>query len=118
MGLPPGTLVRIGERKAEAVRITLIEYNEKDLQESQIVDINECAGFRETSTVTWINVDGNHNVEIVDRVGRFFDLHPLILEDVLNTNQRPKFEDYDSHLFLCQGCSGVWEVKDLCSQNR
>jgi len=119
MGLPPGTLVHIGERKAESVRITLIEYDEKDFQERQIADINECAGFRETSTVTWINVDGIHKVDIVDRVGRFFDLHPLILEDILNTNQRPKSEDYDSHLFfvlkmlMCVGDQGLVQSEQV-----
>lgn len=98
-GLPPGTLVHIGERRAEASRVTVIEYDAKDFREKQISDIEKCAPFRDTSTVSWINVDGIHDVHIIERLGRLFDMHPLILEDVLNTSQRPKFEDYESHVF-------------------
>jgi magnesium transporter len=99
-GLPPGTLVHIGEKKAESVRITYLDYDEQNFQEKQVTDIEECFPFKETPTVTWINIDGIHEVSIIEKVGKHFDLHPLILEDILNTTQRPKFEDYDSHLFL------------------
>jgi magnesium transporter len=98
-GLPPGTLVHIGEKKAESVRINLIDYDEQDFRERQIENIEECFPFKATPTVTWINIDGLHNVDIVEKVGKHFDLHPLILEDILNTTQRPKFEDYDGHMF-------------------
>lgn len=99
-GLPPGTLVHIGEKKAEKIRITYLDYNEQNFQEKQVSAIEECFPFRETQTITWINIDGIHDVDIIEKIGRHFGLHPLILEDVLNTTQRPKFEDYDSHLFV------------------
>jgi magnesium transporter len=99
-GLPPGTLVHIGEKKAEKVRITYIDYDEQNFQERQVPDIEECFPFKETQTITWINIDGIHNVDIIEKIGKHFDLHSLILEDILNTTQRPKFEDYDSHLFI------------------
>jgi magnesium transporter len=99
-GLPPGTLVHIGEKKVEQVRITYLDYDDQSFQEKQASDINECFSLKETSTVSWINVDGIHEVSVIERIGQHFDLHPLILEDVLHTTQRPKFEDYDSHIFI------------------
>ena len=99
-GLPPGTLVHIGQKKAKAVRITLIDYDEHSFQEKQVTDIKECFALKETPTVTWINIDGIHEVNITEKIGENFELHPLILEDILNTTQRPKFEDYDSHLYI------------------
>jgi len=99
-GLPPGTLVHIGEQKVEQVRITYLDYNEQNFQEKQAESIDECFPFKDTQTVSWINVDGIHEVGVIESIGRHFDLHPLILEDILNTTQRPKFEDYDGHIFV------------------
>jgi magnesium transporter len=99
-GMSPGTLVHIGEKKAEKVRITYLDYNEQSFQEKQVADIEECFPFKESQTITWINIDGIHDVDIIEKIGKHFDLHPLILEDILNTTQRPKFEDYDNHLFI------------------
>ena len=99
-GLPPGTLVHIGEKKAEQVRITLIDYDEQSFQEKQVATIEECFQFKSTSTVTWINIDGIHQVDIIEKIGKEFELHPLILEDILNTGQRPKFEDYENIIFV------------------
>jgi len=99
-GMSPGTLVHIGEKKAEKVRITYLDYNEQSFQEKQVANIEDCFPFKETQTITWINIDGIHDVDIIEKIGKHFDLHPLILEDILNTTQRPKFEDYDNHLFI------------------
>ena len=99
-GLPPGTLVHIGEKKTEKVRITLIDYNEQDFQERTVDNIEECFLFKETPTVTWINIDGLHQIETIEKIGKNFELHPLILEDILNTGQRPKCEDYEKCLFM------------------
>jgi magnesium transporter len=99
-GLPPGSLVYVGEWKVESIRITLLDYDEKQFEEKQVGNVEECFPFRKTPTVTWINIDGIHDVEIIGRVGKAFDLHPLLLEDILNTGQRPKFEDYQDCAFL------------------
>ncbi len=98
-GLPPGTLVHIGEKKTEKVRITLIDYTEQDFQERTVDNIEECFPFKETPSITWINIDGLHQIETIEKIGRHFELHPLILEDILNTGQRPKHEDYEKYLF-------------------
>jgi len=99
-GLPPGTLIHIGEKKVESVRITVIDYDEQNFQEKQVSNIEECFQFKTAPTVTWINIDGIHHVDIIEKLGRQFELHPLILEDILNTGQRPKFEDFNDYIFI------------------
>jgi magnesium transporter len=99
-GLPPGTLVHIGEKKVEKAKISLIDYDETQFQERQVKTIEECVPFKDTSTVTWINIDGIHEVDIIAKLGTHFGLHPLLLEDILNTEQRPKMEDYGDYIFV------------------
>jgi len=99
-GLAPGTLVYVGEVQAEPVRITYIDYDEKQLQETQASKIEECFEFKETPTVSWINIDGLHDVPLIEKLGEHYELHPLMLEDVLSTVQRPKFEDYEQYVFV------------------
>jgi len=99
-GLPPGSLIHIGELKAERTRITIIDYSEERFQETEAKTVEECFPFKESPTVTWINIDGVHEPDIVEKIGNHFDLHPLILEDILNTGQRPKLEDLGSYLFI------------------
>jgi magnesium transporter len=99
-GLAPGTLVHIGERKAETVRITYMDYDEQNIQEKQVASIEECFPFKSTPTVSWINIDGLHDVELTEKLGKEFELHSLILEDILNTGQRPKVEDFDKYIFV------------------
>jgi magnesium transporter len=99
-GSPPGTLVHVGEKRSEVVRITYMDYDEANFQEKQAANIEECFPFKATPSVTWINIDGLHDVQVIEKLGRQFDLHPLILEDVLNTEQRPKFEDFEKYFFV------------------
>ena len=99
-GLPPGTLIHVGEKKVEVVRVTYLDYDEKNFEEKQVAKIEECFSFKATATVTWINIDGLHDVEVIEKLGQQFELHPLILEDILNTGQRPKLEDFDNYIFI------------------
>jgi magnesium transporter len=99
-GLPPGTLVHIGEKKAETPKITVMDYDEAHFQEKEIKTIEECFLFKDKPTVTWINIDGLHQVEILEKLGECYGLHPLVLEDILNTDQRPKMEDYGEYLYI------------------
>ena len=99
-GQPPGTLVHIGERKTEKVRITLIDYDEDHLEEREVARVEEVFPFKDRPTVTWINIDGIHDVELMEKLGQHFGFHPLLLEDILNTEHRPKMDDYESYLFI------------------
>ncbi len=97
-GAPPGTIVYHGRDSAEKVKITLIEYNEKEFIEKDFYNLEECMELVNPEMVKWINVDGIHKVELIEAIGKRFNIHPLTLEDIVNTSQRSKFEDYDSYV--------------------
>ena len=99
-GLPPGTLVHIGEKSGKDVSITVIDYDETHLQEVEIKTIEQCFPFKDKPTVTWINIEGLHQSEIIQGLGDCFGLHPLVMEDILNTDQRPKVEDHKDYLYI------------------
>jgi len=100
IGLPPGTLFHVGERKAESVRVTIIDYDQANVEEKEVKSVDECFPFKDKPSVTWINVDGLHDLEVIEKIGTAFGLHPLILEGIANTEQRPKMEDYEQHIFV------------------
>ena len=102
-GLPPGTLVHEGERRSESVRVTVIDYDEHALTEREVTDLETCRPFKDSSTVTWINVDGLHDTSLIERLGAIFDIHALTLEDIVDANQRPKYENLGHHLFMVLG---------------
>ncbi|MDO9289619.1 MAG: magnesium/cobalt transporter CorA [Thermodesulfovibrionales bacterium] len=99
-GLPPGSLIHIGDKKKEEVKITVIDYDEGSFQEKVIAEIQECFTFKDKPTVTWINVDGIHKVEIPEKLGECYGFHPLIIEDILNSDQRPKMEDFGDYIYI------------------
>ena len=84
-GLSPGSLVFIGNKKVENIRIRVIDYDGAQLKEDELKDIAAGAEFKRTNTVTWINVDGLHDLALMKEIGSTFDLHPLLMEDILNT---------------------------------
>jgi magnesium transporter len=99
-GLPPGTLVQIEEKKTEKVKINITDYDEAQFQEKEAETVEECFPFKDKLTVTWINIDGIHQVEIIEKIGTHFGIHSLILEDIMNTGQRPKMEDFEDYIFV------------------
>ncbi|MGC9308738.1 MAG: magnesium/cobalt transporter CorA [Thermoplasmatota archaeon] len=100
VGLPPGSLVYRGEKPAGPVKITLLDYDASHLEEREIQQVEECFPFKDEPTITWVNIDGLHEVDILEKIGRHFDIHPLVLEDIMHTEQRPKMEDFDDYIFL------------------
>ncbi len=99
-GLPPGSIVHVGERKLEKAGIQLIHYDVDNLEERELGKIEECYPYKEKQGVTWINVDGLHDTDLIKEIGDSFNLHPLVLEDIVNTEQRPKIDDMDDYLFV------------------
>ncbi len=100
VGLPPGTLVYTGDRPGKEVEITVAWYNGQDYHETRHQGFRECPLDLDASRVTWINVDGIHQVSNLENLGECYHLHPLVLEDILNPEQRPKVEDYGDYLFI------------------
>lgn len=99
-GTAPGTLVVPEVRRVEAVRVELIDYGPEQFEERVLTSVTEMEPYVDSESVTWINVIGLHDLEILEAFGKRLGLHPLALEDVLNTGQRPKLDDYDEHIFL------------------
>ena len=90
----------IGKKKTEKVKITCIDYYGDYFQEKQVETVDEVFPFSNTSTSTWINLDGIHQLDSIEKIGKHFKIHPLVLEDIMNTGQRPKMEDFNDYLFI------------------
>ncbi len=97
-GLPPGTLVFTGDRHAEFPEVTLVQYNEATA--TQRIAKESIPEQEEGIHVTWYDIKGLHHVPLIEHIGQKFNIHPLALEDVLDTTQRPKFEDYENAVFI------------------
>jgi magnesium transporter len=100
IGLKPGALIHVGEQKAEKLSVNIIDYNESELTERSTASIQETFPFINPSTVTWINVNGLHDVTAIGAMGTHFGIHELILADIINTGHRPKLEVTDDHIFV------------------
>ena len=99
-GLPPGELVHIGEKRTERSSITVLDYDENTFEETSVKQVEDCFSLKDSPTVSWINVDGVHELDVIEKLGNSFGVHPLILEDIVNTDQRPKLEDFEQYLFV------------------
>ena len=117
-GLSPGTIVHVGEVKAERAKISLVDYDQSSFQEREASTIEKCFPFKDKPTVTWINIDGLHQVEIVEALGEHLDLHPLVMEDIVHTGQRPKMEDYENTLFIVLKMLRYDEVQDQIDEEQ
>lgn len=97
---PPGTLLYNGDEKNQEIKITYIEYNSDDFQIKQFKNLDELKLPQNNDKIVWINISGLHDTNLIQQIGDMFDIHQLTLEDILNTAQTPKLDDYDSYLFL------------------
>ncbi len=98
IGLAPGTVLETSKTVKEAV-ITVFDYDAKNLNEKKIQRIEECFPFKESPTVTWINIEGV-DPQVIQKIDKHFGIHPLVSEDIVNLGQRPKMEDYGEYIFI------------------
>lgn len=100
-GLPPGTLVHTGDKKTEVSKVNLFSYNEVELTEKSNVKIKDIVKAKsDINTHEWINILGVHDTKLIEEIGQIFNLHPLLLEDIVSVHQRPKIDEYDNCLFV------------------
>jgi len=99
-GLHPGSLVFIGKKKVDDCIITVIRYNVNECVEQELESIKESYNYIKDGSVAWINIDGLHCTEVIKDAGKHFNLHPLLLEDIMHTGQRPKLEEFENGIFL------------------
>ncbi|HEY5674822.1 MAG TPA: magnesium/cobalt transporter CorA [Malonomonas sp.] len=100
VGLSPGSLIHIGEQKVETSILSIIDFTKENLTIEADVSLQRCLELKSTVTVSWINLDGIHDIADVEAFGKAFDIHPLALEDMLNTGHRPKVENFDHFMLI------------------
>ena len=98
-GLAPGQLVFIGEKKVDELQVHLFDYDADHLVDKELAEGLPKEDI-DTPSVSWINVNGLHDTDGIRSIGEVLELHPLLLEDVLNTGQRPKLELYGDVIFI------------------
>jgi magnesium transporter len=99
-GFQPGSVVYVGRERTEKVSLDVIDYDESHFEERRVSAVEECFPFRDTATVTWINVNGIHDPELVEQLGLHYGVHPLMLEDIVNSRQRPKFNEAADYILV------------------
>lgn len=116
LGLPPGSLVYVGDKNKPSIRITLFDYDEEKYIEKTITNLEECVPFKDQKTITWINVDGLADTAFIAKLDQLFGVHSLVLEDIVNTDQRPKMEDYGEYIYIVLKMLYVENEHDVVSE--
>lgn len=98
-GLPPGTLVHVGDETQADVHIAVTQYSENQYSETDMPSATDLSALKDSPEVGWVHVDGIHRLDIIEAVSSAFGLHPLVMEDIANSPQRPKLEDLGDYLF-------------------
>lgn len=115
-GEPPGVLKAREEASRQPPLITLIEYDREHLEERTITNKEELLPHLDNQRITWINIDGLGDIDVLRTLGKQFNLHPLALEDVLATGQRPKMEQYDEYIFILAQMLYLNPNKQMCGE--
>ncbi len=92
--------INVENKDAHATKIKIINYNAKNITEIEITKPEECIPFKEKTTMSWINICGLGNIDMIEKICKFYDLHPLIIEDILDTEQRPKIDVFEDYIFI------------------
>ncbi len=99
-GTSPGSLVYVGEQKIQNVKMYLFDFNRDLFEEKDIENVEEIFKYKKNGNITWINIDGVHDTTIIKKIGEYFDIHSLILEDILDTSHRPKIDDMEHYIYI------------------
>lgn len=100
IGSKPGHVIYVGEERSEKSNIEIIDYDGENYHEFKAESVEQCFPYKDSESRTWINLEGIHNVDIVEKLGLHFEIHPLSLEDIANTVLRPKIEETDKYTFI------------------
>lgn len=99
-GLPAGEMVHVGEVHEHKSKITLLDYDKDRLRAHAIGSVQDLRPYKSSDTVSWVIIEGLTDIEMFRELGELFDIHPLVLEDIVNTHQRPKLDEYEDYLYL------------------
>lgn len=98
--MPPGSAVYVGKERAHVVEVRILDYDLDTYLDSSELDLAEVKRLHDSPTTTWLNIDGLHEVSVVEDIGKMFGLHPLTIEDIVNATQRPKLDIFDDYVYL------------------
>jgi len=112
-GLPPGSLLHIGRQYTETVQIQMVTYNADQVQVKELHSAADLSGLSFDNAVTWIHIRGLHNTDLIAAICDFFHIHPLVQEDIVSSEHRPKIEDYTDYLFMMLNTFWLNEEADL-----
>lgn len=104
VGMAPGSLVYVGKATTEKPVISIFEYEGEQVSERTLAAADIAALKPPTKGKLWLNVHGVHDTELIKQISHAFTLHPLVAEDILNTDQRPKVDSYDNYLYIVARC--------------
>ncbi|WP_026838463.1 magnesium/cobalt transporter CorA [Gillisia sp. JM1] len=96
----PGTVAYVGRKESAEIKVEVIDYNKVNYERFIFDNVEATFKFENEENITWINVDGLSNTAEIEKLGKYYKLHPLIIEDIVNTNQRPKIDEYQDYLFI------------------
>lgn len=100
VGQVPGTLIYTGTKEHTRLFIESFDYSNDFFTEKELQTVEEIFGYKSTDSITWVNLNGLNQINEIEKLGKHYNLHPLILEDIVSTNQRPKIDEYDYYIFL------------------
>ena len=98
--LPPGTMTYKGKKQSEVTSYEVICYNQETINRYDTKNISEVLSLTKKGANSWININGLNNLKEIEQIGSHYNIHPLTLEDIVNTTHRPKIDEFDNYLFL------------------
>ncbi len=111
IGKAPGTITYLGRREKTESSVHVFDYTPKDVYECYPKTLNEILGYKNSDTISWVDVVGISDEVFIENLGKKFGLNPLLLEDAINTQQRPKIDEYEAYIF------GVFKMLYLTDKN-
>ena len=100
IGQAPGSIIYTGKKLEQKLFIESFNYNKDTFQEKELPNVEEAFEYKASLPVSWLNINGLNHVDQIEKIGNHYDIHPLVLEDIVNTAQRPKIDEYEHDLFI------------------
>jgi len=117
IGLAPGTLLYMGKKHHIPLNVEIFHYDSESYERQASASIDDCIPCKTKMGVTWLNVNGLSDLASIQKIGNFYQLHPLLLEDLVNTGQRPKLDEYENCIFVVIKMLSYPEEGDIVTEH-
>jgi magnesium transporter len=114
-GMSPGSLIFTGQKKVEKIKISVFDYNADNYEDRTLTEeeVSKLTDFRVGKDVSWLNICGIHNTELIARIGKIFKIHALVLEDILNVSHNTKIDEFEDYIFIITKMINYNEAENL-----